>query len=105
MACGFLVTAILFLVFCYITNERVLARHFKRDHPILSILLILTGGYIVTYMVGSLLVFFVGILLPFSGTIQSHIIFFKYKTFIFFSNIHSRFIATEEHKEQDHEPR
>ncbi|KAF2883895.1 hypothetical protein ILUMI_22280 [Ignelater luminosus] len=68
MACGFLVTGIIFLVFCYITNERATASQFKRKHPIISVLLILTGGYFVTYMLGSLLVFFLGILLPISVT-------------------------------------
>jgi len=66
MACGFLVTGIIFLVFCYVTNERASASQFKRKHPIISVLLILTGGYFVTYMLGSLLVFFLGILLPIS---------------------------------------
>ncbi|KAL3274380.1 hypothetical protein HHI36_015778 [Cryptolaemus montrouzieri] len=64
MACGFLVTLVLFGLFVYITNEKVAAAQFKRKHPIVSIILILVGGYFITYMLRSLLVFFFGILLP-----------------------------------------
>ncbi|XP_045477377.1 PRA1 family protein 3 [Harmonia axyridis] len=64
MACGFLVMLVIFGVFVYITNERAAASQFKRNHPIISILLILVGGYFVTYMLRSLLVFMFGILLP-----------------------------------------
>ncbi|KAJ3639953.1 hypothetical protein Zmor_003279 [Zophobas morio] len=68
MACGFLVTAIIFMVFSYITNERFAAAQFKKKHPIISLLLILSGCYFVAYMLKSLLVFMFGILLPISAT-------------------------------------
>ncbi|GLV43162.1 Jwa [Carabus blaptoides fortunei] len=68
MACGMLVVVTGFLIFCYVTNERRAASRFKKDHPILGLVLILSGGYFITYMLGSLLVFFFGILLPFSVT-------------------------------------
>lgn len=68
MACGMMVVVTGFLIFCYVTNERRAASRFKKDHPILGIVLILSGGYFITYMLGSLLVFFFGILLPFSVT-------------------------------------
>ncbi|XP_044759223.1 PRA1 family protein 3 [Coccinella septempunctata] len=64
MACGFLVMLVIFGVFVYITNERAAAAQFKRNHPIISLLLILVGGYFITYMLRSLLVFMFGILLP-----------------------------------------
>lgn len=67
MACGFLVIFLSFLIFCYFTNERYAAAKFKRDHPVLGIVLVLSGGYFVTYMLGAVLVFLFGILLPFSG--------------------------------------
>ncbi|KAK9885137.1 hypothetical protein WA026_010648 [Henosepilachna vigintioctopunctata] len=68
MACGFLVTLVLFGVFVYITNERAAAAQFKRNHPIISVLLILIGGYFITYMLRSLLVFMFGIILPVVAT-------------------------------------
>lgn len=67
MAYGFFVTAIIFILFCTITNERAAASQFKRKHPILSILFIVVGAYFVTYMFGSLLIFSLGIFLPISG--------------------------------------
>lgn len=67
MACGFLVMMVIFGVFVYITNERAAAAQFKRNHPIVSLLLILIGGYFITYMLRSLLVFMFGILLPVIG--------------------------------------
>lgn len=68
MACGFMVTAVLFLIFFYITNEKAAASQFKKRHPIVSLTIVLAGAYLITYMLGSLLVFFIGILLPFSVT-------------------------------------
>lgn len=67
MVCGFLVTLVMFAVFFYVTNERAAASQFKRNHPIISVFLILLSGYLITYMMGSLLVFLLGILLPISG--------------------------------------
>lgn len=70
MACGFLVTSVLFMIFCYLTNERTTANLFKKRHPILSVMIILTGGYFIMYMISSLFIFFIGILLPFTGAID-----------------------------------
>ncbi|KAJ8918699.1 hypothetical protein NQ315_015019 [Exocentrus adspersus] len=68
MACGFLTTAVIFMIFMYVTNERAAAAHFKRNHPIASIFIIFAGGYFVAYMLKSLVVFLLGILLPFAIT-------------------------------------
>lgn len=67
MACGFLTTAVLFMIFVYVTNEKAAAAHFKRKHPIVSLLLIIMGAYFVAYMLKSLVVFVLGILLPIAG--------------------------------------
>ncbi|KAB0801540.1 hypothetical protein PPYR_05894 [Photinus pyralis] len=64
MACGVLVTLIILLTL-YLIRDKPRLNHFKRKHPIVSVVLLLSGGYFVTYMLGSLLIFFVGILLPF----------------------------------------
>ncbi|CAH1990741.1 unnamed protein product [Acanthoscelides obtectus] len=64
MACGFLATAVLLMIFVYVTNERVVAARFKRNHPLISILLIFSGLYLLAYMLQALLVFSLGILLP-----------------------------------------
>ncbi|XP_060537223.1 PRA1 family protein 3 [Cylas formicarius] len=66
MACGFLATAVIFMVFIYVTNEKASAAQFKRQHPIVSLFLIFAGCYFVAYMLKSLLIFLFGILLPFA---------------------------------------
>lgn len=76
MASGILVVFTAFLIFCYVTNERRAASQFKKNHPILGVILILCGGYFITYMLGSLLVFFFGILLPFSGKTAYYFLLF-----------------------------
>lgn len=67
MACGFLTTSVISMIFMYVTNKRVTAAHFKKNHPIASILIIFAGGYFVAYMLQSLVVFLLGILLPFAS--------------------------------------
>lgn len=66
MACGFLATSVMFMIFIYITNEKETAAQFKRSHPIVSIVIIFSAVYLLAYMLQSLLVFFLGILMPFT---------------------------------------
>ncbi|CAH0562359.1 unnamed protein product [Brassicogethes aeneus] len=66
MTCGFLATAVIFMIFLYVTNEKPAAAQFKQKHPIVSLLLVIGALYFLWYMLQSLLVFFLGILLPFS---------------------------------------
>lgn len=70
MIYGICVSSVLILIFWYITNESVTASQFKRKHPIVSIILVFAGIYLVMNMLDSMLVFFLGILLPFSGKSQ-----------------------------------
>lgn len=62
-----LAVSLVFLVFCYFTNERRSAVRFKKEHPVLTVLLVVSGSYFLSYMLGALLVFLVGILAPFCG--------------------------------------
>ncbi|CAG9820617.1 unnamed protein product [Phaedon cochleariae] len=64
MACGFMAMAVIFMIFVYVTNEQQSAARFKRNHPVISVLIIFAGGYFVAYMLQSLLIFILGILLP-----------------------------------------
>ncbi|XP_035211878.1 PRA1 family protein 3-like [Stegodyphus dumicola] len=64
MLCGILAMLAAFGIFCYITNSKRSATKFKRDHPVISLFVIFTGGYFVVYMLGSVLVFLFGIMLP-----------------------------------------
>ncbi|CAH1111824.1 unnamed protein product [Psylliodes chrysocephalus] len=64
MACGFVATAVIFMIFIYVTNEQASAARFKRKHPIVSLFIIFAGCYFIAYMLQSLMVFLLGILLP-----------------------------------------
>ncbi|GJQ65799.1 hypothetical protein Trydic_g11962 [Trypoxylus dichotomus] len=68
MIYGICVSSVLLLMFWYVTNESLTASQFKRKHPIISLILIFAGIYLVMNMLDSLLVFFLGILLPFSAS-------------------------------------
>ncbi|KAF0300334.1 PRA1 family protein 3 [Amphibalanus amphitrite] len=65
--CGMAALAVLFAVFYYVTNRKAMASRFRRDHPLLSLTIILTGGYFIMAMLGSVLVFLLGICLPLFG--------------------------------------
>ena len=65
--CGLAALAVLFGVFYYITNQKAMASRFRRDHPVLSLTIIFAGGYFITKMLGSVLVFLFGICLPLLG--------------------------------------
>ena len=65
--CGMAALAALFAIFYYVTNQKAMASRFRRDHPVLSLTVILTGGYFVMKMLGSVLVFLFGICLPLLG--------------------------------------
>jgi hypothetical protein len=67
MLCGTLAMGVAFGLFYYVTNAKRSATRFKKDHPIFSILVVLGGGYFIVYMLGSVLVFLLGILLPIMG--------------------------------------
>ncbi|XP_077539683.1 PRA1 family protein Jwa isoform X2 [Haemaphysalis longicornis] len=64
MLCGMLAVAVAFALFYYITNSRRAATQFKRDHPVLSVFVILLGGYFIVHVLNSVVVFLFGILLP-----------------------------------------
>ncbi|XP_050313822.1 PRA1 family protein 3 [Anthonomus grandis grandis] len=66
MIVGCLTTFLIFAIFIYLTNEKVAAAHFKQKHPIISLAIIFGSLYLIAHMLQSVLVFFLGILLPFS---------------------------------------
>ncbi|XP_060595348.1 PRA1 family protein 3-like [Ruditapes philippinarum] len=64
MVCGFIAISVAFGGFVYCTSSRWKARRFKRDHPIISVIVILLSGYLLVYMVGAVIVFMFGIAFP-----------------------------------------
>ncbi|KAK3103359.1 hypothetical protein FSP39_018700 [Pinctada imbricata] len=64
MVCGFAAISIAFGVFVYCTNSQWSARRFKRNHPLVSVMVILATGYLVVYLIGAVIVFMFGIAFP-----------------------------------------
>ncbi|GLG93082.1 hypothetical protein R5R35_002002 [Gryllus longicercus] len=64
MSCGVIAISIAFGLFYYFTNATPSAARIKKDYPILSVILILGGGYFIVYLLGSVVVFLFGVLLP-----------------------------------------
>ncbi|CAG9759448.1 unnamed protein product [Ceutorhynchus assimilis] len=67
MICGSLATFLIFAIFVYVTNEKASLAQFKQQHPIISLFMIFGCLYFIAFMFQSVLVFFLGILLPFSA--------------------------------------
>ncbi|XP_076060422.1 PRA1 family protein Jwa isoform X2 [Oratosquilla oratoria] len=64
MLYGMMAMGIAFSLFFYLTNNKQPASQFKKDHPVISVVAIIMGGYFIVYLLGSVLVFLFGILLP-----------------------------------------
>ncbi|MPC69446.1 PRA1 family protein 3 [Portunus trituberculatus] len=64
MFCGMTAVGLAFGLFYYMTNSKQPAAEFKKNHPVLSLLAIVLGAYFVVYLLGSVVVFLMGILLP-----------------------------------------
>ncbi|XP_042879304.1 PRA1 family protein 3-like [Penaeus japonicus] len=64
MFCGMMAVGLAFGLFYYLTNNKQPAVQFKKDHPILSLLFLILGTYFIVYLLGSVVVFLMGILLP-----------------------------------------
>ncbi|KAH0955405.1 hypothetical protein HN011_006356 [Eciton burchellii] len=65
MLAGMLAMMAILSIFAYMSVEGSLVHNFKKQYPIVGILFIVFTGCFVTYTLGSLLVFLLGILLPF----------------------------------------
>ncbi|KAG7171625.1 PRA1 family protein 3-like [Homarus americanus] len=64
MFCGMTAVGIAFGLFYYLTNNKQPAVDFKKSHPILSLIILVLGVYFIVYLLGSVVVFLMGILLP-----------------------------------------
>ena len=64
MVFGFTALAIAFAGYVYGTNNQWKARQFKREHPLISMVIILAAGYLLVYMLGAVIVFMFGIAFP-----------------------------------------
>lgn len=64
MFTGAIAVAAAFGLFQYVTNKKLDARKFKRDHPFFTLGVILIGGYFIMYMLQSVLVMLLAAILP-----------------------------------------
>ena len=64
MVCGFAAISAAFALFVYCTNSQWTARRFKRNHPVISLIIIVAAGYLLVYMFGAVIVFMFGIAFP-----------------------------------------
>lgn len=67
MLVGMLAMIVMVSIFIYTSVGGTAVYNFKKKYPVVGIVLILLGGCFVTYTLGSLLVFLIGILMPFCG--------------------------------------
>jgi len=67
MLVGMLAMMAILGTFAYVSMEGSTIHNFKRQYPMVGVLFIIFAGCFITYTLGSLLVFFLGILLPFCG--------------------------------------
>lgn len=75
MFCGMTSVGLAFGLFYYLTHHKQPAAQFKKSHPLLSLLGVLLAAYFVVYLLGSVLVFLLGILLPVTGVLVSFFLF------------------------------
>ena len=54
-------------LFVYVSDNQLQFRRFKKQHPGISVCLVMLGGYIFIWLFGSVLVFLFGIALPMLG--------------------------------------
>lgn len=67
MLVGMLAMMAILGTFVYVSMEGSVIHHFKKQYPAVGVLFIIFAGCFITYTLGSLLVFLLGILLPFCG--------------------------------------
>lgn len=67
MLVGMLAMMAILGTFAYVSMEGSMIHNFKRQYPAVGVLFIIFAGCFITYTLGSLLVFLLGILLPFCG--------------------------------------
>ncbi|XP_074095494.1 PRA1 family protein Jwa isoform X1 [Cotesia typhae] len=68
MLLGMVAMTVVLAVFGYVSSEGRAIHHFKKQNPLAGVIIVVTGGCFLAYTLGSLLVFLIGILLPFSAT-------------------------------------
>ncbi|KAF7989809.1 hypothetical protein HCN44_008483 [Aphidius gifuensis] len=68
MIVGMIAMVVIMTIFSYVSTEGRAVHSFKKQYPLGGILAVVFGTCFVTYTLGSLLIFLIGILLPFCVT-------------------------------------
>lgn len=68
MLVGMLAMMAILGIFAYVSMKGSVIHNFKRQYPAVGVLFIIFAGCFITYTLGSLIVFLLGILLPFCVT-------------------------------------
>jgi hypothetical protein len=67
MFLGLFAIGVAFGLFSMASNAGPQVIKFKEEHPIVSLFALLIGAYLIVYLLDGIIVFLLGILLPFSG--------------------------------------
>ena len=67
MLCGTLAVGAAGSLFYYLTSNQHSATDFKKNHPLIFMLLMIALTWFIVYLLGSVAVFLLGILLPLVG--------------------------------------
>lgn len=78
MIVGMIVCSIILLAFAYVSTEGRAVHNLKKKYPGSGIVLMMMAGCFLTYTLGSLLVFLLGIMLPFSGNTVLTVLILSY---------------------------
>ena len=104
MFLGVFAIGVAFGLFSMASNAGPQVLKFKEEHPIASLFALLIGAYFIVYLLDGIIVFLLGILLPFAGKISSSfkvhehkvcILYVKLQNLIFFSYFYSCFSSLE----------
>lgn len=79
MLLGMIAMTIVIAIFAYVSTEGRAVHSFKKQNPAAGVVVMILGACFVTYTLGSLLVFLLGILLPFSGEFNYLFALINYK--------------------------
>lgn len=70
MLLGMICVGAMFGGYEYLSKNQRFIADFKRDHPMVCLGVVFVGGYLLISMLGSVMVFMFGVLLPISGKVN-----------------------------------
>jgi len=68
MLLGITAVSMMLVLYKYLAQNQRVVRDIKKSHPLVCLAGVLLGGYLIVHLLGSVLVFIFGVLLPISAT-------------------------------------